>query len=159
MEEPAQNDPLRKAYLLSQMREKETDELLTIWQQNDRQVWSDDAFEVIHAVLQERLSKVPQQAAPPRPRSRGADLIRLNTLAGWAKSFSWTVLGIAAISFLVRLYFLFGEPAASNLLSWLLVELASIAFAGFAFIILQVAAEGIYFLLDPQEGLFQAGSA
>ena len=58
MEEPNQNDPMREAHLLSKMREKETEELLAIWQQNDRQAWTDDAFDAIHKVLHERLIDV-----------------------------------------------------------------------------------------------------
>ena len=70
MGEPIQNDPLREAYLLSKMREKETEELLAIWQQNDRQAWSDDAFEAINKVLQERLIEIPEQALPATSPSR-----------------------------------------------------------------------------------------
>ena len=43
---------------------KETDELVAIWQANDRGEWSDLAFEVLHDILQERLGELPAQAEP-----------------------------------------------------------------------------------------------
>jgi len=155
MEEPIQNDPLREAHLLSKMREKETEELLAIWQQNDRQAWTEDAFDAIHKVLHERLSEVPEQGLPVTPAIRSPNRARLHTIAGWANSFSWIVIGIAILSFVLRLFFLFGDNASTNLISWILVELSSIAFAGFAFIALQAVTEIIYFLLDRKAGLLQ----
>jgi len=43
---------------------KETDELLEIWQENDRVEWSNTAFEVIKEILNERLGEIPQQDEP-----------------------------------------------------------------------------------------------
>jgi hypothetical protein len=43
---------------------KESDELLEIWQENDRVEWSDMAFEVIKEILMERLGEVPPQSEP-----------------------------------------------------------------------------------------------
>jgi len=43
---------------------KETDELLEIWQTNDRTEWSDTAFEVIRDILTERKVEVPVQNDP-----------------------------------------------------------------------------------------------
>ncbi len=43
----------------AKMREKQTHELLVIWSANDRQQWSDEAFEAISMVLKERNVPVP----------------------------------------------------------------------------------------------------
>ena len=43
---------------------KETDELLDIWQTNDRVEWSDDAFEVISEILKKRDVELPEQDEP-----------------------------------------------------------------------------------------------
>jgi hypothetical protein len=43
---------------------KETEELLDIWQTNNRGAWSDEAFEVIQDVLKERGVEIPQQDEP-----------------------------------------------------------------------------------------------
>src|SRR5688572_18652885 len=43
---------------------KETDELLEIWEKNDRTDWSEFAFESIREILLERLGEVPPQNEP-----------------------------------------------------------------------------------------------
>ena len=43
---------------------KETDELVEIWQQNDRVQWSEDAFSVVEEILRERLGELPAQNKP-----------------------------------------------------------------------------------------------
>ena len=43
---------------------KETDELIEIWQKNDRVEWAEDAFNVIQKILQERLGELPPQNEP-----------------------------------------------------------------------------------------------
>ncbi len=43
---------------------KETDELVEIWQENDRVEWSEDTFSVIQEILQERLDEIPPQDEP-----------------------------------------------------------------------------------------------
>jgi hypothetical protein len=43
---------------------KDSDELLDIWQENDRVEWSDTAFDVIKEILIERLGEVPPQNEP-----------------------------------------------------------------------------------------------
>lgn len=43
---------------------KETDELLEIWEKNDRVEWSEDAFSAIQEILQERIGQLPTQDDP-----------------------------------------------------------------------------------------------
>ncbi len=43
---------------------KDTDELLDIWQTNDRTEWSDLAFEVVEKLLKERNAEFPSQNEP-----------------------------------------------------------------------------------------------
>ncbi len=52
-----------------QFNQRDTDELLTIWQENNRGDWSETAFEVIREILQERLGQVPPQNAPTFERT------------------------------------------------------------------------------------------
>lgn len=44
--------------------EKETKELLEIWQKNDRVEWTDLAFEVLEEVLRKRVKNIPSQNKP-----------------------------------------------------------------------------------------------
>ncbi len=43
------------------MNLKETDELLAIWQRNDREEWSDEAMEIVKDILTERSVEIPEQ--------------------------------------------------------------------------------------------------
>ena len=54
-------DSMRRGIYV-RMRQKETDELLQIWTQNDRSEWTDAAFSVIEEILSERLGDIPPQA-------------------------------------------------------------------------------------------------
>ncbi|MDI6792880.1 MAG: hypothetical protein QME81_08455 [bacterium] len=47
----------------TKMREKSTQELLEIWNENNREEWRDEAFEAIRRVLTERGECVPEQSA------------------------------------------------------------------------------------------------
>jgi hypothetical protein len=51
----------------TQMEKKNTDELLEIWTKNDREQWSDDAFEAVRQVLVNRGLAVPPQSPSPVP--------------------------------------------------------------------------------------------
>jgi hypothetical protein len=42
------------------MRLKETEELPEVWLENNREKWTDEAFEAVRAILQERLDEVPE---------------------------------------------------------------------------------------------------
>jgi len=57
------NEELRKQ-IYGNLILKETDELLKIWQVNNRSFWSDDAFEVIKGILKERGAEIPEQNEP-----------------------------------------------------------------------------------------------
>lgn len=56
------NGLLKQIY--DRMNLKETEELLEIWQSNDRFEWSDEAFDAINEVLIERGVKIPEQGEP-----------------------------------------------------------------------------------------------
>lgn len=43
---------------------KETDELVEIWQQNNRVEWAEDTFSVIEEILRDRLDELPPQDEP-----------------------------------------------------------------------------------------------
>jgi len=57
------NDKLHKQ-IYSSLNLKETDDLLEIWQTNDRAEWSDDAFQVIEEILRNRGEEIPEQNKP-----------------------------------------------------------------------------------------------
>ena len=57
------NDELRKQ-IYNSLNLKETDELVEVWQSNDRVEWTEVAFDVIQEILLERLGELPPQDEP-----------------------------------------------------------------------------------------------
>lgn len=57
------NIDLRKQIHIS-LRQRNTDELIEIWQTNNRMEWSDMTFDVIREILQERSVELPPQNEP-----------------------------------------------------------------------------------------------
>ena len=57
------SEELRK-YIYNNLNQKKTDELVEIWQKNDRIEWTDEAFAVIQEILLDRLGELPPQAEP-----------------------------------------------------------------------------------------------
>ncbi len=66
------SDSLRTS-LYSRFNQRDTDELLSIWQENNRGDWSDLAFDVLREILQERLGEVPPQSEPTFERAAPDD--------------------------------------------------------------------------------------
>ena len=56
------NDLHKQIY--DRMKLRETEELLEIWESNDRFEWSDEAFDVINKILKERGAEIPEQGKP-----------------------------------------------------------------------------------------------
>jgi tetratricopeptide (TPR) repeat protein len=59
-----------KAQIKDNLRLKQTDELLDIWQQANHDEWTDLAFEVVREILLERLGEIP--AREPEEQASGA---------------------------------------------------------------------------------------
>lgn len=57
------SDNLRQS-IYNNFSVKETEELLSIWQTNNRREWSELAFEVLEGILRERVGSVPPQNEP-----------------------------------------------------------------------------------------------
>lgn len=54
------SDTLSKQ-IYERMRDKSSEELLTIWKENDRGLWSDEAFKAIEEILSSRKMTLPAQ--------------------------------------------------------------------------------------------------
>jgi len=53
-----------REHIYNNLNLKTTDELVQIWQSNDRKAWEDITFELIREILLERLGEVPSQNGP-----------------------------------------------------------------------------------------------
>ena len=148
--------------LKKQIREsmflKETEALIEIWDNDDHEEWSDDAFEVVQEILHERLGRVPTR------KKRKSIVIPIQTSVSyaeskfikylsWAKTSSWIALGLYSLMFLSRLVwdiqnggygFPFNTSQMLTFLSALSIPITGVVF----FLLLQVAAECGHMLIE-----------
>lgn len=146
------------------MLSRETDELLEIWRLQDHSEYTDDAFEVVHEILLDRLGQIPPGQELPmenQPDSKGEnpyhDDSRLVAIAVWAKIISWFVLGVFLLSFIGRVVLEIQASADYEIIidlfqlwTWL-GFLTTPALGLTFFLVLQAVSEGIYFLMDIEE--------
>lgn len=85
------------------LRRRTTDELLLIWESNDRETWTPDAFEAVRRILEERGVPLPEQPSPDECRARrgtwsewrdgpAGALARLELRRVWGRRRLWAVL-------------------------------------------------------------------
>jgi ABC-type multidrug transport system fused ATPase/permease subunit len=87
-----------KAFIRSKMLEKSTEDLIEIWVKNDREEWSDLAFEVVGEVLHQRIGDLPDQEQPEkRLEEASIDRERLSMIANRVTLISWVVLVVAIV--------------------------------------------------------------
>src|SRR5512140_2171792 len=65
------------------MNLKETEELLAIWQANNREEWSDEAMEIVRDILTERAVEIPIQTEPVSEENEGKEEIQEDDLDEW----------------------------------------------------------------------------
>jgi hypothetical protein len=156
------------AQVYQRMAEKGTAELAAIWQENDREAWTDEAFEAVETILLERLGALPEPEVDDQPDGAGNIVVEYPTdkkliwIADLCNRLSWVILIVAIIYALLRAinYFQFGiswsqlgnMPIFSAAMLVLLIFIAGtldgVLYGGFAFLVLQAIAEGIYMLMD-----------
>src|SRR6266542_5000433 len=61
MNNPSDAEALHTQVLFLKIRAKSTEELISIWTENNQKAWSRDEFDVVQKVLLERLGKLPEQ--------------------------------------------------------------------------------------------------
>jgi hypothetical protein len=164
-----QEDPLRRQ-IYSRMQAEDTEELLDIWRRNDRTEWTDEAFEIVHDILLERLGSVPEQGEFPKEETQeevedDEDIYhhpeKLIQIASWAKVFSWVALVLPVISGALTQMLIMRTSSTGYLvlvqMSWILPNLTlALVAGGFFFLILQALAELIYIIMDIEENTRQA---
>ena len=149
------SNELRKQ-IYSNFNLKETDELVEIWQKNDRVEWSEDAFSIIQEILQERLGELPSQNEPIleyTDDSEGEDdenlpefykpreVLRLEKCLNWAAiasivaSIISSLLGLKQMQQIVLSYFIV-NGSGWDLVSWLIATVIFIFVVGLQSIII-----------------------
>ncbi len=142
-----------------ELETRETEDLLKIWQQNDRVEWTPEAFEAIQRILVARNVSLPVQNAVVE-ESEEADTYydrhRLDRIAAVARSLSWlaiVLLGLALIFGVLYLvqFLATAESLVPTLPTILFILMVPILVFGFFWVVLQVIAEGIYLFMDVEE--------
>ena len=163
MKEPNTPNPLRE-HIFQKMREKDTEELIEIWQKNDDETWTPDALEAVEIILLERLGKLPEREQPDEESvTENQEAItfpqdqKLQWVADLSNRLSWVILFVATIYAVLRIinYFVVYVDLPSSAIEIIFNTILSIAnviadllYAGFAFLVLQAVTEIIYLLID-----------
>jgi hypothetical protein len=164
-------DDAYQSQIYANMQEKDTDELLEIWEENDRSEWTDEAFQAVRSILLQRLGRVPEQGEPRDEYDALLDEAdesqadypterKLIWIAELARNVSWLNVGVAVVYALYRLMDGFSnlQPVAGLVrlgfmqgLGILLTVADGLVFAGVIFVLLQAVAEIIYLIMDIRE--------
>jgi hypothetical protein len=174
MTEEYDNDEYQSK-IYAHLKEKDTDELLKIWKENNRSEWTEEAFDAIWSILSDRLGEVPEQG---EPRDEYDDQVdeqeaeeqaaeggypterKLIWIAELARNVSWVNVGVAVVYALYRLFAGFsnpqpigGEVSLGLMQSFgiLFPIVDSLVFAAVIFVLLQAVAEIIYLIMDIRE--------
>jgi hypothetical protein len=151
-----QSDPLYNQ-IYNEQNLKSTEDLLAIWQANDRSEWSDEAFAAIQKILLERLGSIPPKPETPARDARAPasespdtfyDVDKIISLSGLATTVAWIVLVVSVLAGLVL--FLIGL-SSSSFAAQLVLALLLVLPGLFIFVVLRVLAEGLYLLLEIAE--------
>ena len=155
------NDPQTLASI-GQIRrsldERETAELIEIWEKNDRNEWSAEAFAAIREILLDRNGSVPHQAKPAEPEvDTYYDVDKMIRLSERAKNLSWLslvlfgVLSVLEGVAIILLEFIIpGLSAAYLVLLFIAIGFTAL-FCGIFWLVSQAIAEGVYVLMDIEE--------
>jgi uncharacterized membrane protein YdbT with pleckstrin-like domain len=133
---------------------KETDELLQIWKTNDRSSWSDEAFQAIKKILEQRLGTVPAQDAE-EVKEEAEEAEETEGVEEEDKTSKW-LLWISSLadvlSYLTLVFFILSGLipvfGSTNITNAVLTVVASIISGLIYFVILQFISKVIPVLLD-----------
>jgi len=132
--------------IYKKLQEKETEELLEIWQENNRDEWSDNAFAAIYEILLERLgSEIPSQQPPPEAETGKYlffDLDKVISLSDNINTIAWVVLGGYIVVWMGDLFS--GPITAQIFISVLYILLQGFVF----FLVLRFLAQVLNLLLE-----------
>lgn len=149
-------DEKKTAYreqIMASFKEKSTEELQRIWKENDRDQWSDEAFDVVRGLLMERTGSLPaQEKFEEDDDDRNYDaVVRISLLANVV---SYVVAAIALALTGLTTYSL---VAQGSFMSWQLILnaliniLTPLTAGAFLFVFMQGISKGLLLLADIQE--------
>lgn len=154
------------------LQEKETEELLDIWRENDHDQWTAEAFDAVRAILIQRGVELPSQETPHEEEEMVSEEIEEETeedeiytdeenkllkLVSWADMLSYIVIAVGAIRSIILIARFISTGSAQegfvNIASLLLQLLDYLINYGFFYFVLKAVSEIIYLLIDMQHSL------
>jgi hypothetical protein len=98
-----------------ELKTKETGELAKIYQVHNRSEWSEEDFEAMRQLLQERGHPIPgqQNAGPARPRVMSSKLAQYEGVKGWLLFFCFALTVLVPLVGAYNIYTLFQELSPS----------------------------------------------
>lgn len=139
---------------------RDTEELLEIWQKNDRAEWTLEAFAAIREILMARNVNLPVQNEYIVETEEEPDTYhnrqRLDRISSWARGLSWLVIVLLVIVLVFDVGYLLPSLSTSGslpqavLMVFIYLAIPILSF-GFMWVVLQVIAEGIYLFIDIEE--------
>ncbi len=157
---------------------RETEDLLEIWQTNDRLEWTPEAFEAIQRILEERNVSLPVQNAaveesnietPGRNEEVEEpdtyyDRHRLDRISGVARSLSWLAIALLALTLIYGVIYILQMLSTLGSLGTILLAVlillgVPVLIFGLIWVLLQVIAEGIYLFMDVEENTRKGASS
>jgi hypothetical protein len=143
------------------MQQKEPEELLEIWKQNDREQWTDVAFGVIEEILMERLGTVPPQGGEPEEVTEQAlstyhDPEVMGRVSALAKTVAGVVLVASVVIWLVTVigfasYNQIPGRGLVDILSYGLRSGTTLIWGLFYYVVLRFLSEAAYILMDIED--------
>jgi len=154
--------------IFAQMSEKDTEELIEIYQENDLESRTEDSLEIVRQILIERLGTLPEKESQdedelPSPYEEGFGFPQDKTLywlADGASRLAGVILTVAVINALLKLgnYFTNTLPPAFweigkfyDIVLPIVGQLEGVLYAGFLYFLLHAITEIIYLLMDIRE--------
>ncbi len=155
----------QRTSIRASMQEKDTEELLAIWQNRDTNEWTEEAFGMVEAILLERLGSLPERGAGDEPIDKMEeendtyhDPDRLEKTATRASQVGIGFLIVAILLFLDAIVIIVdgvvsrpGMPLGPLFLTYsptALLYFVLVLACGFFYVALKAIEEGLYLLLD-----------
>jgi hypothetical protein len=114
---------------------KETDELVKIWQTNDRIEWTETAFNAIREILNERLGEIPPQNMPIYTHTERSILTKKLDIQSMKKRMALMLFTFSPVFLMLAIIYFYNGPVSS--LTWSLLFFL----AGFSGVIIVVRKE------------------
>ena len=145
------------------MQEKDTEELIAIWRTKDRSEWTEAAYQIVEAILIQRLGGLPEPVETGEtgeleeedtyhdPEELDVICNRANSLATLAMVLAYVFIGLAIVVFVITIL-ITSSSSIGNALLFALPATLSVLFLALLCSVLNVMLktfeEGLYLLLD-----------